>query len=162
MSLIYTYPDVVLYQYRPSDPYQNASQIVDWYITTGGQLCEILTFAIAQGVSLQFNATEIQNTLNIFAPWYPARALKCADAIKHCLRLHPDCFTEIDYSTTPPTFHVRKNLNGGAGAAMLVPVLLPYDSTSGGRRHVATDITPRPELVPSRIGIYESRQTARC
>ena len=179
VSVLYDYPDVVLYQFRPVDPYQNASQVVLFYITTGEQLIEVLNFAIGAGANLQYVADELNNTLTTFAPWYPARAMSCADAIKHCLRLHPDCFTEIDYSTTPPTFHVRKRNNpyapnnlplttgtpvtmapyGTYNEAPLPPTLLnqitlPYESTAGGRRHIATSITPRPELVPSRIGIF--------
>ena len=150
-TMLYTYPDVVLFQYRPTHPYQNASQVSQFYITTGAQIQEILDFAIAQGVNIQYVQAELLANCNIYAPWYPLRAGKCAEALKKCLAWHPDCFTEIDYTTTTPTFHVRKR---GAASYGLVPVTLPYKSTdSAGNQHEATDINPRPELVPSRIGI---------
>jgi len=153
-TLLYTYPDVVLFQYRPTDPYQKASQVTQFYITTGAQLQEILNFAIAQGVAVQYVAAELNANLNLNVPWYPVRAAKCAEAIKHCMRWHPDCFTEIDYGTTPPTFHVRKR-NPGAGQTGLVQITLPYEATdSQGRRHLTSDVNPRPELVPTRIGIF--------
>lgn len=136
--------DVVLFQYRPGDPYQNAGQVVHYYITTGAQIIEILNFAIAQGVQLQVG----QIDPSIFVPWYPVRCQNCAEALKVCLRDHPDCFTEIDYTTAPPTFHVRRR-------ASLAAVLRPYKYTdANGVQHVSTDVRPRPDLVPSRVGIF--------
>ncbi len=136
--------DVVLFQYRPGDPYQNAGQVVNYYITTGAQIREILTFAISLGVQLQIGQIDPA----LFVPWYPARCQNCAECIKICLRDHPDCFTEIDYTTVPPTFNVRSRAN-------LTPKLLPYAYTdANGIQHISTDIKPRPDLVPSRIGIF--------
>jgi hypothetical protein len=87
----------------------------------------------------------------LYVPFYPVRSVRCADAIRHCLRPHPDCVTEIDYTTTPPTFNVRKRSN-------LTALTLPYagSSTSGGvtRTHLTSEIMPRPDLAPSRVGIY--------
>ena len=148
VTLLNNYPDTVLFQYIWDDPYQTASQINQFYITTGSQLVEILNFSIAAGVDLQFNTTEIETSCSFYVPWYPVRSAKCSDAIAICLRMHPDCFTEIDYTTTPPTFHVRKRKD-------LTQISLPYETTdTNNRRHVATNITPRPELVPKRIGIF--------
>jgi hypothetical protein len=74
--------------------------------------------------------------------------VKCGDAIRHCLRLHPDCFTEIDYTTTPPKFNVRQRSN-------LTAVTLPYAyADSSGRKHIASDIQPRPELQPKRVALF--------
>lgn len=144
MSFFQYYTDAVLFQFRPGDPYQNASQILEYYITNGAQIIEILNFAIAQGVNLQVGQIDPA----LFVPWYPVRCVNCADAIKICLRMNPDCYSEIDYATTPPTFNVRARAN-------LTALLLPYASTdSSGKRHLTTDIKPRPDLVPTRIGIF--------
>jgi len=58
----------------------------------------------------------------LYVPFYPIRAMRCAEAIKIALRVHPDCACEIDYTTTPPTFNIRKRAN-------LIAVTLPYDGT---------------------------------
>ena len=158
-TLVYSYSDVVLFQFAPNDPYITAADIFQFYITTGSEIISILNFAIGNGVNLQLppvNGSELLYTLNLFVPWYPVRCVNCWDAINICLRMHPDCFTEIDYSTTPPTFHVRKRANGGVGAGLLTQVTLPYKGTdlTTGRRHVSSNVVPRPELVPTRIGIF--------
>ncbi len=143
-SLLFQTTDVVLFQYFPTDPYQTAAQVINYYITTGDQIREILNFAIANGANLQ--GGQIDPAL--YVPWYPTRCCNCAEAIKLCLRMHPDAFTEIDYTTTPPTFNVR--LRGS-----LTAKTLPYSFTdSTGNQHVATNIKPRPDLVPSRIAIF--------
>ena len=133
---------VVLYQPNPGQIYTPAP--VNGVITTGQQIVDILNWAIRQGCNLQIG--EIDPA--IYQAWYPLQNVQCGDAIRHCLRLHPDCFTEIDYSTTPPAFHVRQRSH-------LVPVTLPYSYTDpSGRRHTATDIQPRPELQPKRIALF--------
>ncbi len=140
----FSFTDVVLFQYKPGDPYSDISQVIEYYITTGAQMVEILNFAISRGVNLQIG--EIDPSL--YVPWYPVRCQNCAEALKVCLRDHPDCFTEIDYTTTPPTFHARLRAN-------LTPKTLPYAYTdANGVQHVKTDVKPRPDLVPSRIGIF--------
>lgn len=107
-----------------------------------------------------------------YVPFYPTRCVKISEAIQFCLRVHPDCFMEIDYTTTPPTFNVRRRstffdgtaapppgftVQGqavGAGTSMLAKSL-PYSYTdTNGLRHSATDIQERPELQPKRIAIY--------
>ena len=138
------FTDVVLFQYNPNDAYQSSADVTNYYITTGAQIREILNFAIALGVPLQVG--EIDPAL--YVPWYPMRCPNCAEAIKVCLRDHPDCFTEIDYTTTPPTFNVRRRTS-------LTPVTLPYAYTdANGVQHEQTSIRPRPDLVPTRIGIF--------
>lgn len=144
MAFYSYYTDAVLFQYRPGDPYQDPTKVVHYYISTGDQIREILSFAISTGVNLQIG----QIDPNIFVPWYPVRCMKCSDAIKICLRMHPDCYTEIDYTTTPPTFNVRQRSN-------LTPVTMPYGgSDANGNMHVSSTIKPRPDLIPSRIGIF--------
>lgn len=136
------FTNIVLFQPNPGQVYLPAP--VQDTITTGQQITDILNWAILMGANLQIGEIDP----DIYEPWYPIQSLKCGDAIRHCLKLHPDCFTEIDYSTTPPTFHVRQRSN-------LIAVTLPYAFTdASGRRHTATDIQPRPELQPTRVGLF--------
>ncbi len=140
-----SWPDCILFQATPGVSYSPAA--VNAHITTGQALVEILSYAISAGVNLQVG--EIDPAL--YVPFYPVRSVRCAEAIKHCLRAHPDCTTEIDYTTNPPTFHVRQTSN-------LTAVTLPYagSSTSGGvtKTHLTSQIRPRPDLVPARVGIF--------
>lgn len=148
-SLLFTSSDVVLFQYLPGDPYQEASEVVDYYITTGDQIREIVAFAAANGVEIQAGTIDC----DLFVPWYPMRCPTCADALKKCLASHPDCYTEVDYTTTPPTLNVLKR-------SSLTEALLPFQSEDAdGNRQIATGVTPRPDLIPSRIGIYYRYQT---
>ena len=136
------YSSVVLFQPNPGQSYSPAA--VNGLINTGQQITDILNWAIYLGANLQVG------TINpaLYQAWYPLTNAKCGDAIRHCLRLHPDCFTEIDYTTTPPTFNVRQRSN-------LTGVTLPYSYTDGsGRRHTATDLQPRPELQPLRVALF--------
>jgi hypothetical protein len=136
------FSSVVLYQPNPGQVYVPAP--IEAVINTGQQIVDILNWAISLGANLQIG--EIDPAL--YQAWYPVQNIKCGDALRMCLRLHPDCFTEIDYSTNPPTFHARVRTN-------LVGVTLPYAYTdASGRRHVATDIQPRPELQPRRVALF--------
>jgi hypothetical protein len=118
-----SWPDGVLFQATPGRDYtafpspQNTPPVND-HITTGQALIEILNYAIACGVNLQVGTI----CPNLYVPFYPVRSMRCADALKLCLRVHPDCTTEIDYTTTPPTFNVRNR-------ASLTPLSLPYDGS---------------------------------
>jgi hypothetical protein len=139
-----TFPctNVVLYQPNPGQVYVPAP--IDGRITTGQQIKDVLTWAITMGANLQIG----QIDPSLYCAVYPVQNTSCADALRHCLRLHPDCFPEIDYSSTPPTFNVRQRSN-------LTAVTLPYSYTDvSGRRHTATDIMPRPELRPKRVGLF--------
>jgi hypothetical protein len=136
------FPAVVLYQPNPGQTYTPAP--VAGVITVGQQITDILNWAISRGAQLQIGEIDP----DLYEAWYPLQNAKCADAIRHCLRLSPDCFTEIDYTTTPPTFNARQRGN-------LTAVTLPYAYTdSAGRRHIATDITSRPELQPKRVALF--------
>jgi hypothetical protein len=136
------FSSVVLFQPNPGQTYVPAP--VNGLIHTGQQIRDILNWAVSLGASLQVGQIDPA----LYQAWYPLPNVKCGDAIRHCLRLHPDCFTELDYSTTPPTFNVRQRAN-------LTAVNLPYAATdSSGRRHLATGIQPRPELQPRRVAIF--------
>jgi len=136
------FASVVLFQPNPGQTYVPAP--VNGLIHTGQQIRDILSCAISLGANLQIGQIDPA----LYQAWYPLPNVKCGDAIRHCLRLHPDCFTEIDYSTTPPTFNIRQRAN-------LTAVSLPYAATdASGRRHIASGIQPRPELQPRRVAIF--------
>ena len=67
-------------------------------------LTEILNYAIAKGAPLQIGT--IDPTVN--APFQGATSLTCAEALQRVLRCAPDCITYLDYTTTPPTIHIRQ------------------------------------------------------
>ena len=136
------FPNVVLFQPNPGETYTPPA--VQGVISTGQQIVDILNWAISRGANLQIGQIDPA----LYQAWYPIQNVKCGDALRHCLRLHPDCFTEIDYTTTPPTFNIRQRSN-------LTAVTLPYAYTdSSGRRHAALDLQPRPELQPARIALF--------
>lgn len=118
------------------------------HITTGQAIKEMLAYAIYfGGVNLQIG----QIDPDIYVPFYPVRSTRIADCIKMALRPHPDCTCEIDYTTTPPTFNIRQRAN-------LAPVTLPYKSVAvnvnSRQTHLSSKPRPRPDLIPSRVGIY--------
>jgi hypothetical protein len=145
----FLWPDVVLMQalnetYTP--PPVNGT-----YITTWQQIQDI--FKYASTFLTGINAVQLQlegapEFVPVYAPWYPARSQKCADCIKLCLRPHPGVYTEIDYTTMPPTLHFRN-------VTTMTAVTLPYKSTlADGTIHIASDIQPLYELVPDAVRIY--------
>lgn len=139
------WPDIILFQATPGVSYSPAP--VYSHITTGQAITEILNYAIAQGVNLQVGTLDP----DLYVPFYPVRAVRCATAIQYALRPHPDCGCEIDYTTTPPTFNIRQR-------SSLTGITLPYggSATAGGRKrtHLTSEVRPRPDLVPTRVGIY--------
>lgn len=158
----FNWPDLVLFQAAPAVTYNPPA--LNSSITTWQQLQAILQFAA--GYAGGNNAVQIQlansGTFagNIwtgglapeFTPayvnWYPIRSAKCAEAINVCLRPHPGVFTEIDYSTTPPTLHFRNRAN-------LTNLNLPYKQTdAAGIIHLTSDIKPLPELVPDNVRLF--------
>jgi hypothetical protein len=147
----FTWPDCVLFQYSPNGMLQPDGTFATYspapvyqHITTGQAIREILAYAIYfGGVNLQIGQIDPA----CYVPFYPVRSMRCADCIKMCLRVHPDCTCKIDYTTTPPTFNIRRQ-------ASLAPVTLPYKGSSSGRAHLTSSVRPRPDLQPSRVGIY--------
>ncbi|MDR3427860.1 hypothetical protein [Silvimonas sp.] len=147
----YTWPDCVLFQVNPAGQFQingtfaaYAPPAVFGHIHTGQQIKEILAYAIyIAGVNLQIGQIDPAT----YVPYYPVRSMRCSDALKVCLRPHPNCTCEIDYTTIPPTFNIRQQSN-------LTSVTLPYKSTSGAQTHLTSQVRPLPELVPTRVGIY--------
>jgi len=147
----YTWPDCVLFQASPGGQLQPGGSFTAYsplpaysHITTGQSIEEMLAYAIyIGGANLQIGTLDPA----CYLPFYPVRSMRCADAIKIALRPHPDCACEIDYTTTPPTFNIRKLSN-------LTPLTMPYKGSSGNKMHVSSNVRPRPELQVPRVAIY--------
>lgn len=149
----FLWPDVVMFQPYPGVTYDPAP--VSETITTWQQIVDILNFAIGfasgdDAVQLQIGTAEDGGPefTPVYRNWKMIRAEKCAQAILYCLQSHPGVFTEIDYTTTPPTIHFRDRSH-------MTAVNLPYKSTDdSGIMHVASNIMPLEELVPDAVRIY--------
>jgi hypothetical protein len=139
------YPDVVLFQATPGVTYSPAP--VNGTITTWQVMQYIINFAATYyGVNLQLNSSA--EFTPVYNNWYGLRCGKCDEALKIALRAHPACYTEVDYTTTPPTLHIRNRAN-------MTAVTLPYAETDGnGVMHIASDLQPLPHLVPDAVRIY--------
>jgi hypothetical protein len=74
---------------------------------TGAQITEALNWAITCGVGVQIGT--IDPATNIVS--YNSRDLSVAEVIIQMLRWTPDVITWFDYTTSPPTLHVRKLAN---------------------------------------------------
>lgn len=72
-------------------------------INSGQQISAALAYAITRGANLAVGT--ISPAIEI--PWEEATDITVAEVIQRMLRWSPDCVAAFDYSTTPPTFHVR-------------------------------------------------------
>ena len=138
---------------------------VPWgYLTTAQQITQIIQYAadatlgrgIAGGKALQVGTIDPSWTL----PVYGVKAIQCSDAILKCLQSMADAVTYFDYTTTPPTLHVRQRAN-------LASVSLPFDNGGslvpyvGYRQyHQNSRIRSRPDLIPTSVTIqYQTTST---
>lgn len=83
-------------------------------ITVGAQITQILQFAIDAGAQFQIGTIDIPLT----AKWDELRNPTCAEAVRKLLRWAPDALWEWDYSTDPPTAHLRRR---AAATAVQLP-----------------------------------------
>lgn len=145
----FNWPDVILFQAIPGASYSPAP--LYGTISTWQQIQDIFNYLT--GGTLGADALQLQlNSTAEFTPtylnWYPVRSMKSLPVLQICLRPHPGIYTEIDYTTNPPTLHLRNR-------AHMTPVQLPYKSQlSDGTLHIATDIESLNELVPDRVALY--------
>lgn len=79
-------------------------------INVGQQIAEVLTFAVAQGLSLT------AGTMPTGMMLWPSEVngMSCADVIRNCLQFYPDWIPWIDHSTSPPTFKVTPSATAEA------------------------------------------------
>lgn len=113
---------------------------------TGEQITEVLQHLLdmyaAQGFSAPYQIGTIETAINF--PSYIAKPMMCADVIQKCLEYSPDTKIFFDYSTTPPTVHVRKR-------ATLTPMTLAFRD---GLAMKQCRIEPRPDLQLDTVIIY--------
>src|ERR1035437_8848489 len=158
----FQFVDIVLFQAAPATTYNPAAVLGT--ITTWQQIQDIIRHAAAfaggaDAVQLQlagsgtltsgvWSAGSGAEFTPSYCNWSPITCAKCDEALNYCLRPHPGVFTEIDYSTSPPTLHLRNR-------AALTAVTLPYKSTDGnGIVHLATDIKALDELKPDAVRLW--------
>ncbi len=145
----FLWPDVVLMQPVPNKVY-NPAPLGGVFISTWQQIQEIIAFV--QTFLTGKNAVAIQLGPLAFAPlycnFYPVRSQSCGDCLKFVLRAHPGVFTEMDYTTTPPTLNFRN-------VTTVTPVTLPYKSQlADGTIHLASDVQSLDELKPDAVRLY--------
>jgi hypothetical protein len=129
------------------------------HINVGEQVLNILSYA-AEQLAEQLGAATIQPgaidiPLKPKMEAIPSR-ITCAQAIRHALALVPDAVVWCDYSTTPPTIHVKRRDQLTAVTLpishatriepredLLVPaVVLNYRTTLNGFPHTIIDASP--------------------
>jgi hypothetical protein len=110
-------------------------------ITTGEQIEDAILFAISKGAPIALGTVDPDLTL----PLDERTDITCADVVAQMLRFSPDCVAYFDYSTSPPTFHCRRQSN-------MTPVTLAaFGEPVSGLR-----ITPRHDLkIPGVIVRFE-------
>lgn len=145
----FNWPDIVLFQAAPGATYTPAA--VSGTITTFQQIKALIDFASSYATGadeVQVQMPEDAEFTPAYVNWYPVRSAKVAECLSFCLRPHPGVFTEVDYSTTPPTIHFRDRTN-------MVTFGLPYKATDAdGIVHVASDIKPLYDLVPDTVRLF--------
>lgn len=85
-------------------------------------ITEVLTWAISCGANLQIGTIEP----SVYLPQYQDQDKTCAEVIRDMLHICPDAVSNFDYSTTPPTFHLRRRSSLPA-----VSVSLPGEFSAG-------------------------------
>lgn len=110
------------------------------------QIAEVVNFAIAQGRPLQLGTVEPDADI----PFDERRDPSCAEVIRRVLRWTPDAAAYFDYTTTPPTLHVRRR-------SSLSPVAI---TVNAGAPVKSVKIAPRHDLQRSVVVLkYEQTQT---
>jgi hypothetical protein len=119
----------------------SAGTATPWtYNDVQAQITDIINYASGPlGLPIQLGTVDPIWQL----PVYGVKAITCAEALLHCLRPIPDAVTYFDYTTTPPTLHIRQRAN-------LTAVSLPY---ADGVKHQSSRIKSRPDLVPGSVVI---------
>lgn len=79
-------------------------------IDVGQQITEIINFAAANDVDIA--AGSIPAGMNLWPS--QVTGITCAEAIRMCLRYHPDWMPWIDHTTATPTFNVTPRSDAGA------------------------------------------------
>ncbi len=158
----FNWPDIVLFQADNTITYSPVQ--VNGAINTWQQIQDLIRFAAVYAAGDDAVQIQLAQSGTLagsiwtgglapeFTPaltnWYPVRSAKLAECLNICLRPHPGVFTEIDYTTTPPTLHFRNRAN-------MTAITLPYKSTdAAGIKHLASDIKSLDELVPDNVRLF--------
>ena len=131
-------------------PYPRGILFMDEYgesFTTGEQIIEALTYALAiAGDAEPFQIGRISGGPT--PPWKEVASIMCSEVVRECLRWMPDCVAFFDYSTTPPTFNVKRR---SECKAVSFPV--------AGRENLRIKFRADLQL-PSVLIIYEQKETS--
>src|SRR5581483_11454210 len=112
-------------------------------LSTDRQIAQIVTFANGSGANVQLGACDPAWNLPVF----PVKNITCAAAVLHCLSLVPNAVTFFDYSTSPPTLHIRQRPNCTA-------VTMPFGNgptTDGSPMHKSSRLRPLSNLQASQV-----------
>lgn len=143
------------------------------YLTTGQQIQEVLDYVnrcetypgdtskigdfnvdpltLTQDLTLRSQQAGVIDVA-VEIPIQEDRDITCAQAVQKMLRWSPDAVAFYDYSTSPPTFHIRR-ASGGVG---LEPITLAL----GDEVVLGCDLSPRYDLQrPAVCILYEKYNT---
>ncbi|HJX10818.1 MAG TPA: hypothetical protein VJ733_10000, partial [Candidatus Binatia bacterium] len=114
--------------------------------TTGQQITEALNYAIGKGAPFQGGTI----TPSLTVPFSEVVDRSCAEIIKTMLRWTPDAVTWFDYSTSPPTLHIKQR---ASCASLSLPVAV--EQLAAG-----INITPRYDLqIPAVVLKFEQENS---
>jgi hypothetical protein len=99
-------------------------------LDSGAAIREVLAFAIAQGRPLQIGTVEP----GVEIPWDELQDPSCAEVIRKILRWMPDAVAYFDYTTTPPTLHIKLR-SSLAPVSVTVNAGAPVESLTIGPRY---------------------------
>ena len=113
------------------------------YLSTQAQIQQIVNYAAGATPAANIQIGTVDPAFNV--PIYGVKGITCAEALQICLKVCPDCVTFFDYTTSPPTLHVRQR--GTLGG-----LTLPFAGTDAhGRHHKSSRIRPRYDLIPEKV-----------
>jgi hypothetical protein len=119
--------------------------------TVANQVSSVIAYAAARGAPLQAGTIEGP----VIPPISEIIDRTCSNVIQDATQYAPDSIGWFDYSTTPPTFHLRARSNLAA-----ITLQTPDTKAAGAPGVGAWRIVPRPDLqVPSVELTFETTST---
>ena len=107
-------------------------------LTTGAQALDVVNYARTRGAQI-LGVSYVDLTTD--APFEKAVDISCAEALKRCCRWTRDAVAWFSYAAVPPVLNLRRRAN-------LTAVTLDLAAAD---KIAATELTPRPDLVPSGV-----------
>lgn len=71
------------------------------------QITRVLAYAAGKGASIATGTIDP----DFDVPWEEARDATCGEVLRRCTRWAPDSVSWYDYTTSPPTLHIRRRAN---------------------------------------------------